>query len=351
MPRLPLTSILSPMGWGEEVFWAGLTARSGVQFLVPSISSPRHILGERVPVRRAFNVKIGILADRNGWHVEVLAKALTRRGCRADFLPITRLVARVPGGPLVTVIGQPLDSYDALLIRTIPEGSLEQIIFRMNALHRLEAAGVRIVNRPSPLERTVDKYYTSSLLASRGLPTPRTVVAEGFDEAMEAFRELGDVVVKPLFGAGGRGMVRVSDADVAYRVFRALALTRSIFYVQEFVPHGDYDLRGLVIGDRVAAAMRRRADGWRHNVSQGARPELCVMDDDASSLCLQASRLLGTDYAGIDLLQTPQGYTVVEVNSIPGWSGLQRTTEIEIAQEIADHLLSKVGRAATSPNP
>ena len=288
-------------------------------------------------------MKIGILADRRGWHVEALAKALARRGCQADFLPITRLVARAPGDPLVTINGQPLESYDALLIRTIPEGSLEQIVFRMNALHRLEAAGVRIVNRPGPLERTVDKYYTSSLLASRGLPTPRTVVAEGFDEAMAAFHELGDVVVKPLFGAGGRGMVRLCDADVAYRVFRALVLTRSIFYIQEFVPHGDYDLRGLVIGDRVVAAMRRRSEGWRHNVSQGARPEPCAMDEDATGLCLEASRLLETDYAGIDLLQTPHGYTVVEVNSIPGWSGLQRTTEIEIAQAIADHLLNLLG--------
>lgn len=287
-------------------------------------------------------MKIGILADRAGWHVEVLAKALARRGCQTDFLPITRLVARAPGDPLITIDGRPLESYDALLIRTIPEGSLEQIVFRMNALHRLEAAGVRIMNRPSPLEQTVDKYYTSSLLAAHGLPTPRTVVTEGFDDAMAAFQELGDVVVKPLFGAGGRGMVRVSDADVAYRVFRALTLTRSIFYIQEFVPHGDYDLRGLVIGDRVVAAMRRRADGWRHNVSQGARPEPLVMDHEAAILCLEAGRLLGTDYAGIDLLQTPHGYTVIEVNSIPGWSGLQRTTESEIAQEIVDHLLSLV---------
>jgi RimK family alpha-L-glutamate ligase len=287
-------------------------------------------------------MKIGILADRNGWHVEALAKALARRGHQADFLPITRLVARVPGRPLVAIDNQPLESLDALLIRTIPEGSLEQIIFRMDILHRLEAAGVRIMNRPSPLERTVDKYFTSSLLASRGLPTPKTVVAEGFDDAMEAFRKLGDVVVKPLFGAGGRGIVRISDADVAYRVFRALALTRSIYYIQEFVPHGDYDLRGLVIGDRVVAAMRRRSDGWRHNVSLGAHPESCTIDEEATRLCIEASRLLETDYAGIDLLRTDQGYTVVEVNSIPGWSGLQRTTEIDLAQEIADHLLSQL---------
>ncbi len=288
-------------------------------------------------------MKIGILADRRGWHVEALAKALARRGSVADFLPITRLLARVPGPPLASVSARPLEGYDALLVRTIPEGSLEQIIFRMDALHRLEAAGLRIMNRPAPLERTVDKYYTSSVLASGGLPTPRTVVAEGFDEAMEAFRELGDVIVKPLFGAGGRGMVRISDGEIAYRTFRALALTRNIFYIQEFVPHGDHDLRGLVVGERVVAAMRRRSTGWRHNVSQGARPEACMLDEQATGLCLAASHLLGTDYAGIDLLSTRAGYTVVEVNSIPGWSGLQKTTEIDIAGEIADYLLAQLG--------
>ena len=287
-------------------------------------------------------MRVGILADRRGWHVEALAKALARRGSEADFLPITRLLARVPGHPLVSIGSQTLEAYDALLVRTIPEGSLEQIIFRMDVLHRLEAAGVRIMNRPAALERTVDKYYTSSVLARGGLPTPRTVVAEGFDEAMEAFREFGDVIVKPLFGAGGRGMVRISDAEIAYRTFRALTLTRSIFYIQEFVSHGDHDLRGVVVGDRVVAAIRRRSAGWRHNVSQGARPEACELSEEAISLCLGASRLLGTEYAGIDLLDTGDGLTVVEVNSIPGWSGLQKTTEIDIAGEIADHLLTRL---------
>lgn len=289
-------------------------------------------------------MKIGILADRRGWHVEALAKALARRGSAAEFLPITRLVARTSGPPFASVLGQPLEGYDALLVRTIPEGSLEQIIFRMDLLHRLEAAGIRVMNRPASIERTVDKYYTSSLLAASGFPTPRTVVAEGFDDAMEAFREFGDAVIKPLFGAGGRGMVRISDAEVAYRTFRALALTRQIFYIQEFIPHGDYDLRGLVVGGRVVAAMRRKASGWRHNVSQGARPEACLLDQDAVDLCLGAGRLLETDYAGIDLLKTDRSYTIVEVNSIPGWSGLQKTTETDIAQEIADHLLIQLDR-------
>ena len=114
----------------------------------------------------------------------------------------------------------------------------------VDALHRLENVRVRIVNSPTVIERTVDKYYTSTLLEDAGLPTPRTIVTERFDEAMAAYHELGgDIVVKPIFGSEGRGIVRVSDPDTAYRVFRALELGRYVYYLQEFVPHGREDIR------------------------------------------------------------------------------------------------------------
>ena len=137
----------------------------------------------------------------------------------------------------------------AVIVRAIPGGSLEQVIFRVDALHRLARLGVAVINSPRCIERTVDKYFTSTLLEDAGLPTPRTRVCERFDDALAAFEALGgDVVVKPLFGSEGRGIVRVSDPDLAYRTCRALELTRSVFYLQEFVPHGGRDIRAFVVG-------------------------------------------------------------------------------------------------------
>ncbi|MER3458633.1 MAG: hypothetical protein C4309_08425, partial [Chloroflexota bacterium] len=156
----------------------------------------------------------------------------------------------------------------------------EQIIFRMDALHRLEHIGVRVVNSPAAIERTVDKYYTSFLLADAGIPTPRTLVTEDFEAALAAFRELGgDVIVKPLFGSESKGMVRVSDEDVAYRLFRTLELGRHIYYyyLQKYIPHGHEDIRAFVVGERVVAAMRRRGNGWKTNFSQGAQVEPVVL--------------------------------------------------------------------------
>jgi len=273
--------------------------------------------------------------------VIALEGASHRQGAVPSFFPITHLVAWIGGRAHLQVRGERLEDCQALLVRTIPAGSLEQIIFRMDALHRLENIGIRVINSPTAIERTVDKYYTSFLLADAGIPTPRTMVTEDFDEALCAFRELGgDVVVKPLFGSEGKGMVRVSDEDVAYRVFRTLELGRSVYYLQEYIPHGQEDIRAFVVGGRVAAAMRRWGTGWKTNVAQGAQVEPLVLSAPLEELSLRAAHLVGTDYVGVDLLQAEDGRTfVLEVNSIPGWRGLQKTTSQNIADVIIEHVL------------
>ena len=288
-------------------------------------------------------MRIGILGSRRGWHVEALRRALDSRGIPAECFPITRLVARISDEPRVRIEGQILEDYDAVIVRSIPAGSLEQIIFRVDVLHRLEDLGVRVVNSARTIERTVDKYYTSALLEDRGIPTPRTVVTERFDEATEAFKELGDAVVKPLFGSEGRGMVRVCDEDAAYRVFRALELGRYVFYLQEFIPHANEDIRAFVIGGEVVAAMVRRADTWKTNVAKGARTEHLELSEGLRQLSLRASRVLGADYAGVDILKAEGGgYYVTEVNGIPGWKGLQSTTSVDIAGRIVEHVVGLV---------
>jgi RimK family alpha-L-glutamate ligase len=289
-------------------------------------------------------VKIGIVGHRGGWHATALQETLARRGIEAPFLDITRLTARLSLRPWLEVNGEPLEQYDALFVRLIPGGSLEQVIFRVDALHRLENAGVRVVNPPAAIERTVDKYYTSTLLEDAGLPTPRTIVAEQFSDAVDAFQELGgDVVVKPIFGSEGRGMARVSDPDTAYRVFRALELGRYIYYLQEFIPHHKEDIRVFVIGGEAIAAMVRRGETWKTNVARGAAAGAFTLDDELRELSTRAADAVGADYAGVDILPAEDGhYTVIEVNGIPGWQGLAEATGIDVAEHLVAHVLEEV---------
>jgi RimK family alpha-L-glutamate ligase len=203
-----------------------------------------------------------------------------------------------------------------------------------------------VINSPRCIERSVDKYFTSTLLEDAGLPTPRTRVCERFDDALAAYQALGsDVVVKPLFGSEGRGMLRVSDPDLAYRTFRALEVTRAVFYLQEYVPHGGRDVRAFVVGGEVVAAMTRRGPGWKTNVAQGAAVEPLALPPELARLARRAAAELEADYAGVDLLQADDGRVLVlEVNGIPGWQGLQRTTAVDVAGAIAEHALAAAER-------
>ncbi len=287
--------------------------------------------------------------DGGGWHVRALERALAARGHHARVLPVDALLARIGGaGPRVRAGGAALDEADAVVVRIIPRGSLEQIVFRMDTLHRLEALGIPVMNSATSLERTVDKLYTSFLLEDAGLPTPRTIVAEREADARAAFRELGDVVVKPLFGANGRGMVRVTDEEIAFRVFRALELERAVYYVQETVPHDGRDVRAFVVGDRVVAAAWRRAlppESWRTNVARGARAEAAELTPAWAELAVRAARAVGADYAGVDLLPARDGrILVLEVNGIPGWKGVQAATGVDVPGAIVAHLERRVGR-------
>jgi RimK family alpha-L-glutamate ligase len=297
-------------------------------------------------------VKVAILGSRGGWHESRLVEALEARDVEPVVVPITRLVARVGGPGTMAAQAQDLMECAAVIVRAIPAGSLEQIIFRLDALHRLAALDVVVINSPRCIERSVDKYLTSFLLQDAGVPTPPTIVCERFDDAMTAMEELGgDVVLKPLFGAEGRGMVRISDLDIAYRTFRALELTRSIYYLQAYVPSGGQDIRAFVVGNRVAGAMVRRGEGWKANVALGAAIEPVDLPPDLAAVAVGAARVVEADYAGVDLLPHDDGCFVLEVNGIPGWQGLQRTTTVDVAGAIADHLLARARSLAHGDGP
>jgi RimK family alpha-L-glutamate ligase len=280
-----------------------------------------------------------ILASREGWHTQELTRALAARGHTWSLVPYEGLTASLGGRPGLRSGAAELDRADVVLPRIIPAGSLEQIVFRMDALHRLSERGVRVVNPARAIERTVDKFWTSALLEQCGLPTPETIVCESAEQAMAAFRALGDVIVKPLFGSMGLGMVRVADEEMAYRVVQTIETIRGVFYLQRTIDHDGRDVRVFVLGGRVLAAIERRAQGWRTNIARGAVGRPIALPDEWAGLALRAAAAVGAEYAGVDLLPARDGTLyVLEVNGVPGWEGLQQATGIDVAGALVDHL-------------
>ncbi|HEX4073007.1 MAG TPA: RimK family alpha-L-glutamate ligase [Planctomycetaceae bacterium] len=281
-----------------------------------------------------------------GWHVEDLMRAADKLGVSLQAVPFPCVAAGVgmtTGRPRVSAGDLDLTLVDGVLVRMMPPGSLEQVVFRMDALHRIAAEGVPVMNPPRAVEAAVDKYLTLSLLEAAGLPVPLTWAGQGATEALAAFEALeGDVVVKPLFGSEGRGLIRISDMELAWRTFHALERLGAILYLQRFIRHPGHDYRVFVLRGEVIGVMRRHAAGvdWRTNVSLGGRAEACELEPEAERLALAAARAIGAEMAGVDLIpDLDRGQLVVlEVNAVPGWRALARVTGIDIAAEILSAL-------------
>ena len=288
---------------------------------------------------------VGVLGKNfEGWGTMQLKQSLERRGASFAFFNFSNLVARVGYLPAVGIKNiDVVKDLSALIIRPVGRGSLEEIIFRMDLLHSLERRGFLVINPPKAIERCVDKYYALVLLEESGLPVPRTVVTESVEEALKGFNELGgDVVLKPLFGSRGVGSTRIFDADVAARIFGSVIFHHGVLYLQEFVSHESSDIRAFVVNNHVVAAMRRVGDSWKTNVSQGAQPMPIQLSNELKALAIKAAKVVDCKVAGVDILESKKGPLIIEVNSQPGWRGLQSVTQVNIADIIVDYVLSEV---------
>ena len=294
-------------------------------------------------------MRLAVLASPSSWYLEDLRRA-AGDAHRIECIAFDRLWADLyqDQGGTIQAEQHRLGQFDAVLVRTMPPGSLEQVVFRMNALGQIAQAGVTVLNPPRAIEIAVDKYLASARLLDAGLPTPRTRVCQSVDEAMAAFDALGgDVVVKPVFGGEGRGIIRVEDESLARRVFGALVQIDAVIYVQKFVRHHGYDIRLLVLGDQVYGMRRINDVDWRTNVSRGARTEPLVPDPTLVDIARRASAAVGAPFVGVDVLPDQSGNLyVLEVNAVPGWRALARTLKIDVAARLLAYLASQNAEAS-----
>ncbi len=293
-------------------------------------------------------MRIGVISrsDAEGWNLTQLRNSLDRKGVSSVFFSFPSLMAKIACHPSVEAGDvNVVDDLAALLVRSIGRGSLEEIIFRMDLLQKLEREHVYVVNPAKAIERCVDKYYALTLLEENKLPVPRTIVTESVDAALDGFHELGgDVVLKPIFGARGVGLTRISNPSIAERIFSSIRFHHGVLYLQEYIPHGGSDIRVFVVGDHVVAAMRRVGDSWKTNISQGALPAPLQLSEELESLAVQAAKTIDCKIAGVDILESANGPLINEINSQPGWFGLQSVTKTSIADSIVEFVITAAKR-------
>jgi ribosomal protein S6--L-glutamate ligase len=288
---------------------------------------------------------IALLSGGNsGWHVDDLRRAAGMLDEQIVCCSWRNLKGGAGGGRIAEAGDVTLDAADAVILRSMPGGTLEQIILRMDLAGRLARSGVVVVNPPRAIEVAVDKYLALARIEEAGLPVPPTRVCQRAADAMAAFEELGgDVLAKPLFGSEGLGIVRVDNTMLAERVFSLLERAGSVMYVQKFIPHAGSDLRLMVLSGRMIGAMRRVGEGWRTNVSRGGRGEPAVVDGDLCKMAVRAAAACECVIAGVDILHDRDGRPwVLEVNAVPGWRALASVTGVDVAAELLHDVRRRV---------
>jgi RimK family alpha-L-glutamate ligase len=299
------------------------------------------------------HLRVAIMTDEPGWHTRQLQRALALRGStgRCVDLADCRIDTTHAWHGLV-LPGWGTQLPDAVLVRGIASGTFEQVTKRLGILHALRELGVPVYNDARAIERSVDKAMTSQLLRAAGIPTPATWAMESSALAQRLVaRESAAgraLVLKPLFGSQGKGLMRVGWVDGQHVPLPALEAYGDFAYLQRYVAprrHPGHDWRVLVVGGVARAAMRRVSPHWVRNVARGARCQPQSLDTDhgpeLTRLAVAAAQALRMDYAGVDLLPSDDGIQVIEVNGVAAWQGLQQVTAHNIAQDLVADLFDR----------
>lgn len=289
---------------------------------------------------------IVIFTDEPGWHGKELGQAFASLGYGSHTISLTECRFTIePGQIPIKIPGFEQALPDAVFVRGVPGGTLEEVVLYLDVLHALKRLKVPVYNNGHAIERSVDKAMTSFLLNQANLPTPMTWVLRSHADAIKiAENELKNghyLISKPLFGSQGEGIRRIEKMTDLFW----LTSSNGVYYLQRFVHcsgEGFSDYRIFVINNRAVAIMRRCGKSWLNNVARGATCEAIDLEPSIADIAVKAVKALEMDYAGVDIIQDRAGqYTVIEVNSIPAWKGLESVVQTNIAMLLAEDLVNR----------
>lgn len=300
------------------------------------------------------DVSVVVLSGAGGWHERRLSTALTSRGCRLGRGSLSDIDLTTSTATGFSGLNLDAELPDAVIVRGINAGSFEEITRRLDVLHALEFAGVKVINNARSIERSVDKGMTSHLLGRAGIATPLALTSESAQRA-RAFTTAQlaaghRLVAKPLFGSQGKGLVLIEDIDQ----LPSAEDSHGVWHLQQFVERSEqwFDWRVLVCKSSLVSRMTRRSQHWITNRAQGAECQASSNDDDIVATAIQAADVLGCWYAGVDLVRDEmQKPMVLEVNGVPAWQGVEAVENINVAERLTDALLAELNSNQRTERP
>ena len=230
----------------------------------------------------------------------------------------------------------------------VPRTGSDTTMFSRAIVRQFESTpGVAVINSSGSIVTARDKLLAHQLLAAAGVPFPRTVLARQPSDVAKMVRLVGGppVILKLLSGTHGKGVMLAKDTEEIQASLETVWALNETLLIQEYVDHAPCtDIRVLVVGGRVLGAMKRTAQlgRFRANVHQGAHVESFPLTDALEWIALQAAEVMGLDIAGVDLVESANGFAVIEVNSAPGFEGFERATGRNVAAEVLRYIRFRV---------
>ncbi|MGI9015770.1 MAG: RimK family alpha-L-glutamate ligase [Euzebya sp.] len=290
-------------------------------------------------------MKLGILSrSPNAYSTQRLKVAALERGHAATVLSTLRFGIDLAGDePDLQLRGKELSDYDAV----IPRIGASITFFGLAVVRQFEQMDVYTPNTAAGIANSRDKLRSIQILSRHDIGMPRTMFVRDRKDVLAAIKAVGGapVVIKLLEGTQGIGVILAPDNKVAEAVVETLQSTKQNVLIQQFIAESKgKDVRALVVGDRVVAAMRRVAQGdeFRSNVHRGGRTEVVKLDEEYERVAVQAAQIMGLKVAGVDMLESDRGPLVMEVNSSPGLEGIEGATGLDVAGAIIDFVATQV---------
>lgn len=292
-------------------------------------------LGETT-VRSHLN--IGILASRVRVEEKMLIEAFTQRQIEVSLIDDREIAFDL------TTPDPSWNRYSIILERSLSQSR------GMHLLHVLESLGIPTLNRYDVAATCNDKYLTTSALIRAGVPIPRTIIAYTPEAALRGLDDLGyPAVIKPTVGSWGRLLAKVNDRDAAEALLEHKEMLGSyqhhIYYLQEYVAKPDRDIRAFVVGDRTIAAIYRTSAHWITNTARGAQATNCPVTPELDELCRAAARAVGGGILAVDLLESPRGLLVNEINATMEFRNSTAPTGVDIPGIVADYVIAQARQA------
>ena len=284
-----------------------------------------------------------ILTEKKGWHFQQLKNSLEKNKHNVTSACLTDISLSIENNKSNIIINNNLlDEMDNVIVRFVPGGTLEEIVFYLNILKIFQSMNIKVINSATAIENTVDKLYTSHILNRNGIPTPKTYILRGYDKAkkfLERNIPSKGIIYKPLFGSQGDNIKlikNINDLDGSNNV-------SNIFYFQEFLNNEiNHDYRVLILRNKKSLKyfhMTRYGETFVNNISKGGSCKKEIIDPSIINLAIESSKLLAIDFCGVDIIKYKNKFYVIELNSIPAWKGLQNVENEHISEYFVNLLI------------